>query len=156
MALCCLYFRLVTDSLPFVNKPNTHAITKDEWKPQVAYTCMHMRVILYGARIIFSKFNCSWSLRWICRKVNCSTQVFCLFMFVALRKLVAAREYRLDEQHSKRDLIADYCDFGSQVFAPKTCVGFFPERNCNKYQVDSHLLNTYDGRYKYSETALVL
>jgi len=52
---------------------------------------------------------------------------------------------RLGADSHGRNIIADYSDFGSQVFAPLTKLGVFPDRCQSKYNVKSHLLHTYRG-----------
>jgi len=45
----------------------------------------------------------------------------------------------------RRDIISEYGDYGSQVFAPLTKLGLFPDRCQHKYQVKTRFLNTYRG-----------
>jgi len=52
---------------------------------------------------------------------------------------------RLGANSNRRNIIADYGDFGSQVFAPLTKLGLFPDRCQKKYRVKSHFLSSYRG-----------
>ena len=52
---------------------------------------------------------------------------------------------RLGADRQRRNIIADYSDYGSQAFAPLTKLGLFPDRCQKKYQVKSHFLNSYRG-----------
>lgn len=70
----------------------------------------------------------------------------CLSFFVStaeLRKLLklrlAAKEYKF-----KRDMIMDYAKPSSQVFAPLTRLGVFPDRSSERYVVK----NIYSSRYE--------
>ena len=66
---------------------------------------------------------------------------------------------RLGAVGVRRDIVADYADFGSQVFAPLTKLGQFPERCQQKYRVRSHFLNSYRGTtrtFKSIHTTCVL
>jgi len=52
---------------------------------------------------------------------------------------------RLGANGTRRDIVADYGDFGSQVFAPLSKLGVFPDDCQKKYRVKSHFLNSYRG-----------
>jgi hypothetical protein len=56
------------------------------------------------------------------------------------------RRGRVAMQAVKRDIIREYADLGSQVFAPLTRIGSFPDRNCEKFKVETHFLDSYNGR----------
>jgi len=68
----------------------------------------------------------------------------CLLHVLAIRVMMR-RADRIETKVYKRDIIGEHADLGSQVFAPLTRVGFFPERNCNTNRIDPRLLDTYDG-----------
>jgi len=52
---------------------------------------------------------------------------------------------RIGEASQRRHIIDEYGDLGSQVFAPLTKLGLFPDRCQKKYRVKSHFLNSYRG-----------
>ncbi|KAL2081045.1 hypothetical protein ACEWY4_022898 [Coilia grayii] len=63
---------------------------------------------------------------------------------ISLRKLVEKRrttEGRLE----RRDIVKDYCDYGSPTYAPLSRVGVFPDRDSQRHVVRSRLLDTYEG-----------
>ena len=54
---------------------------------------------------------------------------------------------RLGADHHGRNIIAEYSDFGSQMFAPLTKLGLFPDRCQRRYRVKSHFLNSFRGAF---------
>lgn len=45
----------------------------------------------------------------------------------------------------KRDIIEDYANFGSTVYAPITREGLSLDKKANKYEVQPEALSTYNG-----------
>ena len=52
----------------------------------------------------------------------------------------------------KRDLIEDYANFGSTVYAPITREGLSLDKKANKYEVQPEALSTYSGLQELSKT----
>ena len=52
----------------------------------------------------------------------------------------------------KRDIIEDYANFGSTVYAPITREGLSLDKKANKYEVQPEALSTYTGLYELSRT----
>uniref|UniRef100_A0A8C5TGJ7 Cilia- and flagella-associated protein 91 n=1 Tax=Malurus cyaneus samueli TaxID=2593467 RepID=A0A8C5TGJ7_9PASS len=61
-----------------------------------------------------------------------------------LRKLIAKRKNVMGKQ-GKRDIIKEYNDFSSQVYAPLSRIGFFPDKSSDGYVVNNFYLNTFAG-----------
>ena len=62
----------------------------------------------------------------------------------AVRKLVE-RKQNVENTLEKRDIITEYVDPGSQVYAPMTRLGIFMDRGCEQFVVKSKYLSTYRG-----------
>ena len=52
----------------------------------------------------------------------------------------------------KRDIIEDYANFGSTVYAPITRDGLSLDKKANKYEVQPEALSTYTGLQELSRT----
>jgi len=52
----------------------------------------------------------------------------------------------------KRDLIEDYANFGSTVYAPITREGLSLDKKANKYEVQPEALTTYNGLHELSKS----
>ena len=52
----------------------------------------------------------------------------------------------------KRDIIEDYANFGSTVYAPITREGLSLDKKANKYEVQPEALSTYAGLQELSRT----
>ena len=66
----------------------------------------------------------------------------------ALRKLANQRkqlEKTIQMKSTKRDIIADYANFKSNVYAPKTRLGLYVDRDAQKYDTNAKDLSSYDG-----------
>ncbi|XP_051870425.1 cilia- and flagella-associated protein 91 [Pristis pectinata] len=61
-----------------------------------------------------------------------------------IRKLTARRR-NVEGKLERRSLIKDYANYGSQVYAPISRIGQFPDQNSERFVVKSHFLSTYDG-----------
>lgn len=61
-----------------------------------------------------------------------------------LRKLLKSRKTESIETHL-RNIIEDYADFGSQVYAGITREGMTLDKLANKYEVQPAALNNYGG-----------
>jgi hypothetical protein len=61
-----------------------------------------------------------------------------------IRKLIKRRE-NVEGSAKKRDVIQDYSKFDSEVYAPYTRHGYFPDKNSENYNIKSRYLDTYDG-----------
>ncbi|NXU10203.1 CFA91 protein, partial [Pardalotus punctatus] len=61
-----------------------------------------------------------------------------------LRKLIAKRKNFMGKLE-RRDIIKEYNDFSSQVYAPLSRIGFFPDKNSDYYAVKNFCLNTFTG-----------
>ncbi|NWV64775.1 CFA91 protein, partial [Malurus elegans] len=61
-----------------------------------------------------------------------------------LRKLIAKRKNVMGKQ-GRRDIIKEYNDFSSQVYAPLSRIGFFPDKSSDGYAVKNFYLNTFAG-----------
>ena len=68
--------------------------------------------------------------------------------FKALRKLHLSKK-NVEGKYERRDIIEDYVNYGSTVFAPLTRSGVFPDSKQDQYIVQSSFLSTYDGKYKH-------
>ncbi|XP_060733369.1 cilia- and flagella-associated protein 91 [Tachysurus vachellii] len=62
---------------------------------------------------------------------------------LSLRKLMAKRK-TLEGKLTKRDVITEHLDYGSQTYAPLSRHGVFPDRH-SQSNVKSHFLDTYQG-----------
>ncbi|NXX11452.1 CFA91 protein, partial [Podargus strigoides] len=61
-----------------------------------------------------------------------------------LRKLIAERKNVMGKLE-RRNIIKDYTDFGSQIYAPLSRTGYFPDNHSECYVVKNFYLNTYAG-----------
>ena len=61
-----------------------------------------------------------------------------------LRKLFKSRKGE-DEVSIRREIINDYADFGSQIYAGISRDGLTLDKLANKYEVQPVSLNTYNG-----------
>lgn len=61
-----------------------------------------------------------------------------------LRKLLKSRKEE-DEEVNVRDIIEDYADYGSNVYAGISRQGLTLDKLANKYEVQPVALNTYNG-----------
>jgi hypothetical protein len=68
-----------------------------------------------------------------------------------LRKMFKARK-NLDNKGNKRDIIQEYSNFGSIVYAPITRDGLSLDKIASKYEVQPDALSTYQGVTELSET----
>jgi hypothetical protein len=53
---------------------------------------------------------------------------------------------------TKRDIIEEYANFGSTVYAPITRDGLSLDKKANKYEVQPEALSTYQGLHELSKT----
>lgn len=68
-----------------------------------------------------------------------------------LRKMYKARK-NVEIKGKKRDIIEDYANFGSTVYAPITRDGLSLDKKANKYEVQPEALSTYQGLHELSRT----
>ena len=68
-----------------------------------------------------------------------------------LRKMYKARK-NVEIKGKKRDIIEDYANFGSTVYAPITREGLSLDKKANKYEVQPEALSTYVGLNELSRT----
>ncbi|NXL94756.1 CFA91 protein, partial [Alectura lathami] len=61
-----------------------------------------------------------------------------------LRKLIAKRK-KVMGKLERRDIITEYADLASQVYAPLSRTGYFPDNHAERYVVKSFYLNTFAG-----------
>lgn len=61
-----------------------------------------------------------------------------------LRKMFKARK-NVDIKGKKRDIIQEYANYGSTVYAPITRDGLSLDKKANKYEVQPEALSTYAG-----------
>jgi hypothetical protein len=61
-----------------------------------------------------------------------------------LRKMYKARK-NVEIKGKKRDIIEDYANFGSTVYAPITRDGLSLDKKANKYEVQPEALSSYQG-----------
>ena len=61
-----------------------------------------------------------------------------------IRKLTG-KQRNIEGKLERRDILRDYSDPSSQVYAPLSRVGVFPDRNSSKNKVRSRHLTTYQG-----------
>ncbi|CAE1229840.1 Cilia- and flagella-associated protein 91 [Acanthosepion pharaonis] len=69
----------------------------------------------------------------------------------ALRKLHLSKK-NVERKFERRDIVKDYINDGSTVFAPLTRNGVFPDSKQNQYVVQSSFLSTYDGLLDLEQT----
>lgn len=62
----------------------------------------------------------------------------------AVRKLVEKKQ-NVENTLEKREIISEYVDPGSQIYAPMTRLGVFMDRGCDQFVVKSKYLSTYRG-----------
>lgn len=68
-----------------------------------------------------------------------------------LRKMYKARK-NVEIKDLKRDIIEEYANFGSSVYAPITREGLSLDKKANKYEVQPEALSTYQGLQELSRT----
>jgi len=61
-----------------------------------------------------------------------------------LRKMYKARK-NVELKNEKRDIIEEYANFGSTVYAPITRHGLSLDKKANKYEVQPEALSSYQG-----------
>ncbi|NXN17293.1 CFA91 protein, partial [Indicator maculatus] len=61
-----------------------------------------------------------------------------------LRKLIAKRKNVMGKLE-RRDIIKEYTDFASQIYAPLSRNGYFPDNHSERYVVKSFYLDTFAG-----------
>ncbi|NXY82172.1 CFA91 protein, partial [Alcedo cyanopectus] len=61
-----------------------------------------------------------------------------------LRKLIAKRK-NVMEKWERRDIINEYTDFASHMYAPLSSIGYFPDKHSEHYVVKSSFLDTFPG-----------
>lgn len=62
----------------------------------------------------------------------------------AIRKLMAKRR-NVEGKLERRDTVTDYCNYGSQVYAPLSRSGLLPDHHSESNVVKSRFLSTYQG-----------
>jgi hypothetical protein len=62
----------------------------------------------------------------------------------AIRKLIKKRENAHNEYRAK-NIIEEYAKYETEVYAPLTRHGYFPDKNAENYQVKNKYLDTYHG-----------
>ncbi|XP_041067639.1 cilia- and flagella-associated protein 91 [Carcharodon carcharias] len=67
-----------------------------------------------------------------------------------IRKLTAKRR-NVEGTLERRSLIQDYANYGSQVYAPISRIGHFPDQNSERFIVKSHFLSTFNGILELEE-----
>ncbi|XP_078088181.1 cilia- and flagella-associated protein 91 [Mustelus asterias] len=67
-----------------------------------------------------------------------------------IRKLTAKRR-NVEGRLERRSLIQDYANYDSQVYAPVSRIGQFPDQNSNRFIVKSRFLSTYKGILELEE-----
>lgn len=65
-------------------------------------------------------------------------------LFTVIRKLTG-KQRNIEGKLERRNVLRDYSDPSSQVYAPLTRAGVFPDRNSAKNKVRSRHLTTYQG-----------
>jgi hypothetical protein len=70
-----------------------------------------------------------------------------------LRKMFKARK-NVEIKGKKRDIIEDYANFGSTVYAPITRDGLSLDKMANKYEVQPEALSSYQGIEELSRSLL--
>ncbi|XP_048459044.1 cilia- and flagella-associated protein 91 [Rhincodon typus] len=68
-----------------------------------------------------------------------------------IRKITAKRR-NVEGKLERRNRIQDYADYGSQVYAPVSRNGRFPDQNSERFIVKSHFLSTFNGILELEET----
>uniref|UniRef100_A0A3B3S7T8 Cilia- and flagella-associated protein 91 n=1 Tax=Paramormyrops kingsleyae TaxID=1676925 RepID=A0A3B3S7T8_9TELE len=63
---------------------------------------------------------------------------------LSIRKLMAKRR-NVEGKLERRDTVTDYCNYGSQVYAPLSRSGLLPDRHSESNVVKSRFLSTYQG-----------
>lgn len=61
-----------------------------------------------------------------------------------IRKLTRTMK-NIEGKLERRDIIHDYSSYDSQVYAPLTRIGYFPDRNSERYVVKNPFLSSYEG-----------
>ncbi|XP_028656599.1 cilia- and flagella-associated protein 91 [Erpetoichthys calabaricus] len=62
----------------------------------------------------------------------------------AIRRITGKMK-NVEGKRERHDVIAEYANYGSQIYAPLSRTGLFPDRDSEKYVVKSNFLNTYEG-----------
>ena len=65
-------------------------------------------------------------------------------VYLVIRKLTRKRQ-NVEGQFKRRDILKDYSDPASQVYAPLSRVGVFLDRGSDQFNVKSRHLTTYQG-----------
>ena len=66
----------------------------------------------------------------------------------AIRKMTIERKTIEGGMH-RRDIVSDYSDYASQVYAPLARIGVFLDRGSEQYVVKSRYLSSYQGTHDY-------
>ena len=66
-------------------------------------------------------------------------------LFVALRKLIEKRK-NVEGKKEKRNIIRDYTNYDSQVYAPMTRIGVYLDAGADQYTVRNSYNTTLHGR----------
>ena len=74
------------------------------------------------------------------------TRSLCL---AAIRKMTIERKTIEGGMH-RRDIVSDYSDYASQVYAPLARIGVFLDRGSEQYVVKSRYLSSYQGTYSHN------
>ena len=69
----------------------------------------------------------------------------------AIRKMTIERKTIEGGMH-RRDIVSDYSDYASQVYAPLARIGVFLDRGSEQYVVKSRYLSSYQGTCGYITT----
>ena len=86
-------------------------------------------------------------MRQISHKASFCNRISELCSVSAIRKLTEKRR-RVEGKLERRDIVTEYADSGSQVYAPMTRIGVFLDRGSEQYVVKSRYLNSYQGKWK--------
>ena len=62
----------------------------------------------------------------------------------AIRKLTEQRRH-VEKRKEKRNIISEYTNFDSQVYAPMTRIGVFLDADSEQYHVKSQYTSTLEG-----------
>lgn len=73
-----------------------------------------------------------------------SEKIVGFFTFPALRKLTE-KASRVEGKFEKRNIIQQYSNFDSQVYAPMTRIGVYLDNGSEQYNVKSKFSTTLDG-----------
>ena len=67
-----------------------------------------------------------------------------MFISTALRKLTEKRQH-LEGKRKERNIIKDYTNFDSQVYAPMTRIGVYLDAGSEQFTVKNRYNTTLDG-----------